>query len=85
MKDNEDKVLEWVAQSSDLNPIEHLWGTLKIRMVERYPTNAVTPKKVSIVESGKIDHNVTRTFVELMPSRIQAEIAAQSPTQNIEL
>ena len=28
------KVLEWLSQSSDLNPIENLWRELKVRMEE---------------------------------------------------
>jgi transposase len=39
LKDNKDKVLEWLSQSLDLNPIEHVWAELKKHVQARRPTN----------------------------------------------
>lgn len=33
------KVMGWPAQSSDLNPIEHFWSILKIKIQEQKPTS----------------------------------------------
>uniref|UniRef100_A0AAZ3QDH4 Tc1-like transposase DDE domain-containing protein n=1 Tax=Oncorhynchus tshawytscha TaxID=74940 RepID=A0AAZ3QDH4_ONCTS len=38
-KDNKVKVLEWISQSPDLNPIENLWAELKKHVRARRPTN----------------------------------------------
>lgn len=37
LKDTKTKILEWPAQSSDLNPIENLWQVLKVNVHARKP------------------------------------------------
>ena len=37
---NKIKVMEWSAQSPDLNPIENLWGDIKNAVSEAKPRNA---------------------------------------------
>ncbi len=33
------KVMDWPSMSPDLNPIEHMWGILKLKMEERKVSN----------------------------------------------
>ena len=33
------EIMDWPLQSPDLNPIENLWKTLGVKVMERNPTN----------------------------------------------
>ena len=44
-KENSIELLDWTAQSPDLNAIEHLWGLLKTR-VRRHTINKKEELKV---------------------------------------
>lgn len=70
-------VLEWVAQSPDLNPIEHLWAILKIKVREQGPTNLNELKRVITGEWIKMDPKVINNLVESMPRRCEAVIKAK--------
>lgn len=70
-------VLEWPAQSPDLNPIEHLWSILKKKVQEQNPSNINNLKEIIKVEWSKIDQKITSNLVESMPRRCQAVINAK--------
>lgn len=39
LADNEVELLEWPAQSPDMNPIENLWRIIKVKIAEKRPKN----------------------------------------------
>jgi DDE superfamily endonuclease len=78
-EDNDIQVISWPAQSSDLNPIEHLWKHLKHQLCQ-YET---PPKGVHELwdrvseEWNKISPETCQNLIESMPRRIQAVIRAK--------
>lgn len=79
LRDLELEVLEWPAQSPDLNPIEHLWEDLK-RSLAKYETQ---PKGMTELwerveaEWNKISIDTCRKLIDSMPNRIEAVLKAK--------
>ena len=78
-EDNEIKVLEWPAQSPDLNPIEHLWVYLKKRLAEykTEPSGMLELWEQVEAEWNKIPVQVCMDLIESMPRRIAAVLKAR--------
>jgi transposase len=78
-EDNGVEMLEWPAQSPDLNPIEHLWQHLK-RQLATYDTEPVSIyelwKRVEI-EWYNIPVQVCINLIESMPRRIVSVLKAK--------
>ena len=72
-------LLDWPAQSPDLNPIEHLWAYLKRRLAEyESPPRGVHELWERLErEWPTISVEVCRTLLESMPRRIEAVIKAK--------
>lgn len=81
-KKNKIRVLDWPAQSPDLNPIEHLWDVLKRRLRESHSSN-LRELKIKVREAWDgIAPDVTRNLVDSLPRRLEAVIAANGgPTK----
>ena len=77
-EDNAIRVLDWLAQSPDLNPIEHLWNEMD-RCLRRLETPVRTQDQVQDaiqkiwVELGA---DVCKKLVDTMPTRINDVIRA---------
>lgn len=73
------EVMEWPPQSPDLNPIEHLWATLKrgLNQYERPPKGMIELWERVQAEWDKIDKEVCLNLIESMPNRIDAVLKAK--------
>jgi len=76
---NKIEVLPWAPQSPDLNPIEHLWQHLEIKLRKRpvAPRNLTELKAALQEEWDSIDPDMTKSLVDSMSRRCQAVIAAK--------
>jgi transposase len=78
-EDNGVEVLEWPAQSPDLNPSEHLWQHLKRRLAayDTEPTSIYELWKRVEVEWYNIPVQVCIDLIESMPRRVAAVLEAK--------
>lgn len=72
LTENVENVLEWPAQSPDLNPIEHLWDHLDRQIRKRTISSKNQLKSVIEEEWNKIPATVTQKLVASMSHRLQA-------------
>lgn len=55
LKDKKVDVLEWSSNSMDLNPVEELWGTMKLKPKKR-DTSTLPPEKAQANCETRIEH-----------------------------
>jgi hypothetical protein len=77
-------VLKWPAQSPDLNPIEHLWATLKRRLNQHESPPKGMLELWELVEDwwASITPNECKNLYRSMPKRIATVIVAQGRWTN---
>ncbi|KAF2195764.1 hypothetical protein K469DRAFT_699386, partial [Zopfia rhizophila CBS 207.26] len=68
--------MEWPSRSPDLNPIENVWRLLKARIGRRFPKTDAEVRQYLLEEWDKLDLDDFRKYVESMPDRCRAVIAA---------
>ena len=78
-KDSGLKVLQWPAQSPDLNPIENLWDHLKRKLAgyKKPPGGMLELWGRVEKEWGEIDAKVCQNLIESMPRRVAAVLRAK--------
>jgi transposase len=78
-KDEGIQVLSWPAQSPDLNPIEHLWRHLKLKLA-RYERKAKGVHELwerCDKEWNSITPEECKKYINSMPARVQAVLKAK--------
>ncbi len=75
-------VLDWPANSPELNPIENLWGIVKRKMRDTRPNNADELKATVKETLASIPPQQCHKLITSMPRRIEAVIKAKgAPTK----
>lgn len=72
-------LLDWPSQSPDMNPIEHLWRQLKMK-IDDLPQKASSLDTLAEIAKREWENlNVERlqTLIDSMPDRIEAVIKAK--------
>ncbi len=77
LKKNKVKVLEWLSQSPDLNPIEMLWKDLKQAVHRRKHNNITELKWFCTEEWAEIPTNRCAGLISIYKKRFAAVIAAK--------
>jgi transposase len=77
--DHSVEVLDWPAQSPDLNPIEHLWEYVKRKLADydAAPTSMYALWERLEKEWSAIPASVCKDLISSMPRRVKAVLAAK--------
>ena len=78
LQNNYVKVLVWLSQSPDLNPIGNLWKDLKIAVHRPSPSNLTELEKICKEECEKIPKSRCAKLIQTYPRQRKAVITAKS-------
>ena len=68
-EENKIKVMPWPAQSPDMNPIENLWGIIKVRVAELQPKTKEELKHAIISTWNEMTPEITMKLVNSFSER----------------
>ena len=74
------EVMEWPAQSPDINSIENLWDQIATRVSEKNPSNLAELWVAVNAEWDELETQRVETLFESMPRRCEAIFAARGGT-----
>jgi hypothetical protein len=72
-------ILDWVAQSPNLNPIENLWNHLDYQVRKRKPLPKTKQELIEVIQEEwrKITIEMCHRLILSMPNRVKAVIKAK--------
>ncbi len=70
-------MLDWPVNSPELNPIENLWGIVKMKMRNKRPNNADELKATVKETWASVPPQQCHKLITSMPRRIEAVIKAK--------
>ena len=70
-------LMEWPANSPDLNPIENIWSILKYRIGLHFPTTRAEVEAAIQTEWNKLSHSDTLSVCQNLRERGEAVIKAK--------
>lgn len=65
------QIMEWPPNSPDLNPIENLWGYLKLKVAKRSPKTILDLENVLKEEWSNLTLKYLQSLVRSMPKRLE--------------
>ena len=65
------ETLNWPPNSPDLNPIENLWGILKVAVSKRFPTTKEQLVEAISLEWENLSSETVQNLILSMPKRIK--------------